>query len=84
MSDEASVKSAAASLKAKLGDQKLYALVNNAGVGSSKGKDAIIATNCYGPYWMTENFVGMIDADVGRLVHVGSGIGSSFAKKASK
>ena len=33
VANEASVKSAAASLKATLGDDKLYALVNNAGVG---------------------------------------------------
>jgi len=33
VADEASVKTAAASLKATLGDDKLYALVNNAGVG---------------------------------------------------
>jgi NAD(P)-dependent dehydrogenase (short-subunit alcohol dehydrogenase family) len=56
VSDEASVKSAAATLKERLGDNKLYALVNNAGVGLSTGvtQDATIITNVYGPKWMTE------------------------------
>ena len=31
VADEASVKTAAAALKARLGDEKLYGLVNNAG-----------------------------------------------------
>jgi len=40
VADEASIKAAAAVLKERLGDQKLYGLCNNAGVGlSHKGVD---------------------------------------------
>ena len=41
VSKEASVKSAAANVKGSLGNAKLYALVNNAGIGSS-GKEATL------------------------------------------
>ena len=37
VSNDKSVTDAAAVLKAKLGDQKLYGLVNNAGVASGSG-----------------------------------------------
>ena len=37
VSDDKSVTDAAAALKAKLGDQKLYGLVNNAGVARGNG-----------------------------------------------
>ena len=37
VSNDKSVTDAAAALKAKLGDQKLYGLVNNAGVASGSG-----------------------------------------------
>jgi len=87
VADEASVQSAAKALKEKLGEDKLYGLVNNAGVGlSHKGVDktAIVTTNSYGPKWMTENFVSMIDDSVGRIVNVGSGAGPMYAGKASE
>ena len=41
VSNEASVKSAATTVKGSLGNAKLYALVNNAGIGSS-GKEATL------------------------------------------
>ena len=78
VSNEASVKSAAATVKGSLGNAKLYALVNNAGIGSS-GKEATLQTNVYGPKWMTDNFLPLIDASEGRIVNVGSGSGAGYA-----
>ena len=54
-SDE-SCKAAAEVLKAK--DVKLYALVNNAGVGWGSPPDAIMNTNFMGPKRVTDAFVG--------------------------
>jgi carbonyl reductase 1 len=84
VSKEDSVKAAAAALTGKLGNSKLYGLVNNAGVGlSHEGvtNDDIINTNTYGVKWMTENFIPLIDATNGRIVNVGSGAGPMFAVK---
>ena len=86
VSNEASVKSAAATLKTTLGDSKLFALVNNAGVGlahTGQTASSIVVTNSYGVHWMTENFVSLIDPAAGRIVHVGSGIGSMYTGKQS-
>ena len=87
VASEQSVKAAAVALRARLGDAKLYGLCNNAGVGlSHKGltTEDIIITNSYGPRWMVENFIDMIDATNGRIVNTGSGAGPMYAGKASK
>ena len=86
VANEESVKSAATTLKERLGEAKLYALVNNAGVGLSTNvnKDTTITTNVYGPKWMTDNFVSLIDATEGRIVNVGSGAGPMYTSKVSE
>ena len=84
VSDPASIKTAAENLKAKLGDQKLYALVNNAGViYSRKGipKEEMIKTNVYGVKDMSEAFIPLIDPAEGRIVNLGSGAGAGYVSK---
>jgi len=77
-SDE-SCKAAAEVLKAK--GVKLYALVNNAGVGWGSPPDAIMNTNFMGPKRVTDAFVGIINSGNGRIVNVSSGAASSWVKQ---
>lgn len=81
--DDASCKAAAASLKEK--GVKLYALVNNAGMGLAQeggfGTADILNTNFYGPKRVTEAFVDLIDDKEGRIVNVSSGAASMYLKK---
>ena len=67
-------------MKDKLGEQKLYALVNNAGTGLAHGvsKEAMISTNFYGPKWMSDAFIPLIDSSAGRIVNLGSGAGPMY------
>ena len=81
VSDEKSVLTAAIEIKGKLGDAKLYGLVNNAGVMSGVSKEVLIKTNFYGPKYMTEAFVPLICPNQGRIVNMGSGLGPNFVAK---
>mmetsp|Transcript_23897 Transcript_23897/g.35089 ORF Transcript_23897/g.35089 Transcript_23897/m.35089 type:complete len:285 (+) Transcript_23897:47-901(+) len=82
ISDDTSCLTAAATLKAK--GVVLYGLVNNAGVGLAHGDvggaDAIMNTNYKGPLRMTEAFVGLIDPNMGRIVHTSSGVASMWLR----
>jgi len=78
VANEESVKAAAAALKIRLAGEKLYALVNNAGVAlNGIPKDVVVGTNCYGPKWMTDNFIELVQT---RIVNVGSGLGVTFVE----
>lgn len=80
---DASVSAAASTVGAGLGDEKLFAVVNNAGTGlAHAGVDSatMVNTNLYGPKRMVEAFLPLLGAD-GRIVNVGSGAGPSFIKK---
>ena len=70
VSDSAQVTAAAESVKAKLGENKLYGLINNAGVTDGGTKEATVNTNFYGPKWMTDAFISMIDPDEGRIINI--------------
>ena len=81
VSDSEQVTAAAESVKAKLGSQKLYALINNAGVsGTEVSKSATVNTNFYGPKWMTDAFIPLIDPNEGRIANI-VGSGPSFVSK---
>lgn len=87
ISKEESIKNAAASVKQRLGDNRLYALVNNAGTGlAHKGVSAadIINVNYWGTKMMTDSFLELVQADGGRVVHVGSGAGPMWMAKQSE
>ena len=68
--DDQSCKSAAKILKDK--EVKLYALVNNAGIGGGAKTEVIINTNFKGPKRVTDALVGLIDKSGGRIVNVSS------------
>lgn len=74
VSDDASVTSAAASLKEK--NTTLYALVNNAGVGLKAGGD-VLNVNFYGPKRVTDAFVDLVEE---RIVNVSSGAASMWLR----
>jgi len=80
---DASVAAAAASVKASLGSELLYAMVNNAGTGLAHGVDAqtMINTNMYGPKRVCEAFLPLLSTE-GRIVNVGSGAGPKFVSGA--
>ena len=80
VTDEASVRAAAESIRAKLEPKKLYGLVNNAGVGLSTGAtpEETLDTNLWGPLRVTEAFLPLICPKMGRIVMTGSGSGPSY------
>lgn len=84
VADNASVQSAAAKLRAK--GVRLYALVNNAGVGFQTGPgsvDQLLQVNFFGPKRVSEAFLDLIDADQGRIVNVSSGAASMWLRNQS-
>ena len=72
VADNESVLSAAKNLRNR--SVKLYALVNNAGIGFATIKDTMIMmnTNYYGPKRVTEAFIDLIDDTNGRIVNTSS------------
>jgi len=87
-SDKASVEASAAAVKAKLDakGQQLYGVVNNAGTGLGHNVtvDAMFKTNVWGPKWMTDAFLPLLDPNSGRIVNVGSGGGPMVFKNLSE
>jgi len=82
---DASVAAAAEAVKAKLGSELLYGVVNNAGTGLAHGVTAqvIMDVNLQGPKRVCEAFMPLLDPKVGRIVNVGSGAGPMFVNKCS-
>mmetsp|Transcript_18872 Transcript_18872/g.29566 ORF Transcript_18872/g.29566 Transcript_18872/m.29566 type:complete len:303 (-) Transcript_18872:58-966(-) len=80
VSSEESVQSAAQDLTAKLGSEKLYGLVNNAGTGIMHNTlpAEILDTNTRGPRRVVNHFLPLINQDCGRIVNLGSGAGPIF------
>jgi len=85
VASDASVKASAETVKGKLGDTKLYAIVNNAGTGLAHGvtNDVIVNTNLYGPKRVCEAFMPLLNPTEGRIANVGSGAGPMYMAKAS-
>jgi len=84
--DATSVGAAAEAVKAKLGEESLYALVNNAGAGllhHGVTPALIVDTNLYGPKRVTEAFLPLLSSRASRIVNVGSGSGPSWMSRAS-
>ena len=77
VSSDASVKAAAAVISDKLAGDKLYGVVNNAGIGSGATTADIVQVNVYGPKRVTEAFLPMLDPS-GRIVNVSSAAGPNF------
>lgn len=77
-----SVENAAKELAKRLGDDKLYAIVNNAGTGVSHNTkpNEILDTNTRGPKRVNENFLPLLQS-TGRIVNVGSGGGPGHVSR---
>ena len=86
VSSDESVAAAAADVKARLAADgaTLYGIVNNAGTGLAHGVTAeqMLNTNLYGPKRVTEAFLPLLAPQGSRIVHVGSGGGPGWIKKA--
>lgn len=86
VSKEESVKRAAISIAEKYPSEKLYAIVNNAGLGLAHNVSPkeILNVNIYGTKRVTDAFLPMLDENEGRIVNVGSGAGPNFVRNLPK
>lgn len=86
VSSDASVQEAAAHVRAHLGDERLYGLVNNAGVGYGAGATLadMLAANTIGLRRVTEAFLPLVEPEGGRIVNVTSAAGPSFLANADE
>jgi NAD(P)-dependent dehydrogenase (short-subunit alcohol dehydrogenase family) len=77
---DASVHAAVDHVRTHLGNERLYGLVNNAGLGHGTGATFadMIATNTLGLRRVTEAFLPLIEPEGGRIVNVTSAAGPSF------
>lgn len=77
---DASVRAAVDQVRAHLGNDRLYGLVNNAGVGhgSGAGLADMLAANTLGLRRVTEAFLPLAEPAGGRIVNVTSAAGPSF------
>jgi NAD(P)-dependent dehydrogenase (short-subunit alcohol dehydrogenase family) len=81
-----SVEDAASTMMGKLGRDKLYGIVNNAGILGSKGeghkgtKFRVFNTNFYGAKRVTDEFAQLLDQEEGRIVNVGAEDGAEYIK----
>lgn len=82
MGSEQSVAAAASELSKRLGDDKLYAIVNNAGTGVSHNTkpNEIMDTNTRGPRRVVDSFLPLLQTN-GRIVNVGSGGGPGHVNR---
>ena len=82
--DDASVKSAADSVRAILSrtNEQLFALVNNAGVINPQDIKMMVNVNTYGVKRVSEAFRSMLQPTGARIVNVGSGAGPSYVARA--
>ena len=86
-SSDDSVSNASKVIKERLAstDEKLYGVVNNAGVGlnTELAPRDLLNTNLYGPKRVCEAFVDLLDDRKGRFVNLGSGSGPSYVRYCS-
>lgn len=82
--DDASVFAAAKDVAERLGRDKLYGLVNNAGIsGAGASLADVFAVNTLGIHRVCEAFLPLLDATSGRIVNVTSASGPSFVATCS-
>jgi len=85
VANDASVKAASEAVRAKLGSEKLYGVVNNAGIASfSEGNlERTLQTNTLGPKRVNDAFLPLVDEKSGRIVIVSSAAGPNFVEASS-
>jgi NAD(P)-dependent dehydrogenase (short-subunit alcohol dehydrogenase family) len=82
VADAGSVSEAERRVAQSLRGEKLYGLVNNAGIGLSSSLAAVLETNTLGVHRVCEAFVPLIEPG-GRVVNVTSAAGPSFVATCS-
>lgn len=80
MTHKESVQEAAEQVRLDLYAQKLYAVVNNAGIYKGPTPQEVINTNLYGPKYVSEAFVPLIQ-DHGRIVNMSADMAALFVSK---
>ena len=84
VADDRSVTEAGRHVAESLGGEKLYGLVNNAGIGSGAGGlAAVLEVNTLGVRRVCETFLPLLDPNGGRIVNVTSASGPSFVATCS-
>ncbi|WP_146652656.1 SDR family NAD(P)-dependent oxidoreductase [Labilithrix luteola] len=85
VSEDQSVARAAEQVARSLGNEKLYAIVNNAGIGTGAGASLtkVLQTNTVGMHRVCERFLPLLDPVNGRIVNVTSASGPSFVARCS-
>lgn len=78
-----SVAAAAAVVKKSAGGDKLWGLVNNAGVGGSAGLAETLQVNALGVVRVTEALLPLLEPDGGRVVNITSASGPIFVAQVS-
>lgn len=82
--DDASVAQASRRVGESLRSERLYALVNNAGIGGGPNDHAaVFGTNTFGVRRVCEAFLPLLDPQAGRVVNVTSASGPSFVATCS-
>lgn len=82
VASDASVQRAAGEVRAHLAGERLYGLVNNAGVGGGATLAEMLATNTLGLRRVTEAFLPLLEPAGGRVVNVTSAAGPNFVSGA--
>ncbi|HVH43007.1 MAG TPA: SDR family NAD(P)-dependent oxidoreductase [Labilithrix sp.] len=80
VSDEASVSAAGKRVAESCGGEKLYGIVNNAGIGTGAGASlaAVLQVNTLGVQRVTETFLPLLAPKHGRIVNITSAAGPTF------
>lgn len=82
VTSDSSVKAAADRVRAS--GEKLYGLVNNAGIGAGATFEAVLDVNVLGVRRVCEAFLPLLDPEAGRVVVVTSAAGPSFVATCSE
>jgi NAD(P)-dependent dehydrogenase (short-subunit alcohol dehydrogenase family) len=84
VSDGASVEQAAETIRAKMGDQPMYGVVNNAGIGfQDHSMQEVLDVNVRGPRRVCEAFLPLLTDPDARIVNVASASGPNFVAECS-
>jgi len=79
VSDDDSVAEAAETIGERLGDDPLYGLVNNAGIGDrNRAIETVLDVNVHGPRRVTEAVLPLLQHPDARIVNVSSASGPKF------
>ena len=81
--DTVSCQSAAKKCAEKLGGCKMYAVVNNAGIGTGELAE-VLNVNTRGPHRVTEAFLPLLDTSQGRIVNISSGAAPKAVEASSE